>query len=153
MLHNYMNRIVSIFFVFSLTLLLISCGKSGHDEHHDHAASDPEDDENGALYEEVMKLHDEGMARMDEIYKLKKELTDKIASAPDLVEEKRKAIERKISSLDSASRGMMQWMRSFHPETDSLDDEGYRKYLESEMEKVKKVKDDIMDAIARAKEE
>lgn len=148
-----MNRISSTLFVFGLTFLLVSCGKSGHDEHHDHAADDPEEDKNGALYEEVMKLHDEGMARMDEIYRLKKELTDKIASTPDLVKEKRKEIEEKISKLDSASRGMMQWMRSFHPETDSLDDEGYRKYLESEMEKVKKVKDDIMDAIARAKEE
>lgn len=137
--------------VICLSFALINCGgKSGHDEHQDHAASD---DSNGALYEEVMKLHDEGMGKMDEIYKLKEELKNKIASTPELVEEKRKEIEGKISSLDSASKGMMLWMRNFHPETDSLDEQGYHEYLESEMEKVKKVKDDILDAIARAKEE
>ena len=141
--------------VICLSFALINCGgKSGHDENHDHTAGDAaEEDSNGALYEEVMKLHDEGMGKMDEMYKLKEELKNKIASAPELVEEKRKELEDKISGLDSASKGMMQWMRNFHPETDSLDEQGYREYLESEMEKVKKVKDDILDAIARAKEE
>ncbi|HEX5169455.1 MAG TPA: hypothetical protein VFW11_09790 [Cyclobacteriaceae bacterium] len=136
-----------------LSLALISCGKSGKDEHHDHATSDQEDDSNGALYDEVMKLHDEAMMKMDEIYKLQKELKDQIAATPELIEEKRKEIEGKISKLDSARRGMMDWMHEFHPETDSLSEQEYREYLESEMEKVKKIKDDIFDAIARAKEE
>jgi len=141
--------------VICLSFALINCGgKSGHGENHDHAANDAaEEDSNGALYEEVMKLHDEGMGKMDEMYKLKEELKNKIASAPELVEEKRKELEEKISGLDSASKGMMVWMRNFHPETDSLDEQGYREYLESEMEKVKKVKNDILNAIARAKEE
>jgi hypothetical protein len=100
-----------------------------------------------------MKIHDEAMMKMDEIVKLQRELKDKISSAPELVEEQRKEIEGKISKLDSARRGMMDWMHEFHPETDSLDEQAYRQYLESEMEKVQKVKDDIFDAIARAREE
>jgi len=149
-----MRRVFIPFIVFGMSFTLISCGKSGSGDHHDHASSEgAEEDSAGLLYEEVMKVHDEGMAKMDEIYKLQKELKDQIAAAPELVEEKRKEIEAKISKLDSARRGMMDWMHDFHPETDSLDEQAYREYLESEMEKVNKVKDDIFDAIARAREE
>jgi len=148
------KKIFFTFIIFGGALALISCGKSNHSDGHDHAASgNAEEDSAGLLYEEVMKVHDEAMMKMDEIYKLQKELKDQIAAAPQLVEEKRKEIEAKISELDSARRGMMNWMHEFHPETDSLDEQAYREYLEVEMEKVKIVKDDILDAIARAKEE
>lgn len=137
--------------VFTFCLILVSCGKSGHEDQHDHTAEKTNNE--NELYDEVMKLHDEGMARMDEMYKLKEELKDQIASTPQLVEEKKKDIEAKILKLDSAQKGMMVWMRNFHPEIDSLDAEAYNKYLEAEMEKVQKVKDDIFDAIARARQE
>jgi hypothetical protein len=138
--------------IFTLCIALVSCGKSGHENHEDHDGGAGENPEQG-LYDDVMKLHDEGMAKMDEIYKLKEELKEQISSAPELVEEKRKDIEAKILKLDSAQKGMMVWMRSFNPDVDSLDEQEYHKYLESEMEKVKKVKDDIFEAIARARQE
>lgn len=134
----------------ALFIALVGCSKSGHENDHQEESKENPDQ---ALYDEVMKLHDEGMAKMDEIYQLKEELKEQIASAPALVEEKKKDIEAKISKLDSAQKGMMVWMRSFNPDLDSLDGQAYRKYLESEMEKVKKVKDDIFDAIARARQE
>jgi hypothetical protein len=148
-----MKRIAFFLIALVPVFALVSCGRSGHD-HHDHGMSEAaEEDSTGLLYEEVMKIHDEAMLKMDEIVKLQRELKDKIASAPDLVEEKKKKIEDKISKLDSARRGMMDWMHEFHPETDSLDEQAYREYMELEMEKVKKVKEDIFDAIARAREE
>lgn len=134
-----------------LAFLVFSCGKSGHDHSdHDHAAAE---DETGKLYEEVMRLHDDGMEKMDELHRLKEGLKKTVASTPEMTDEKRKEIEAKISKLDSAGKGMMVWMRQFHPEDDSLNDEAYHEYLEAERDKVKKVKDDIFDAIARAKEE
>jgi len=135
--------------VFTLCVTLFSCGKSGDEHHKNKTEKNPEQ----GLYDDVMKLHDEGMAKMDEIYQLKEELKEQIASAPELVEEKKKEIEAKIAKLDSAQRGMMVWMRSFNPDVESLGEQGYHNYLESEMEKVKKVKDDIFDAIARARQE
>ena len=148
-----MKRIAFFLIVLLPVFALINCGKSGHD-HHDHGTSEAAaEDSMGVLFDEVMKVHDEAMLKMDEIVKLQRELKDKIASAPDLVEEKKKEIEDKISKLDSARRGMMDWMHEFHPETDSLDEQAYREYMESEMEKVKKVREDILDAIARAREE
>ena len=136
-----------------LSLAAINCGKNSHDEHHDHDAM--EETEEGAaqvLLEEVDKIHNEAMEKMGEVRKLRDELKKTIENSSDLVEEKKKEIESKISRLDSAYNGMMDWMHKFHPEIDSLDEEAYREYLEEQMEKAKKVKNDILEAIERAKE-
>ena len=50
-----------------LSVSLLGCGKST-DEGHDH---DPVDgDDNAALYDGVMKIHDEGMEKMQFLQKL-----------------------------------------------------------------------------------
>jgi len=57
-------------------LITISCNKSGsHEAHHqDEASGNP----NQALYDQVMDVHDEVMPKSDQLYKLKKELKDRI---------------------------------------------------------------------------
>ena len=148
-----MRTILPIFLILAVVCFALGCGKSGEQETtHDHGPA-PAGLEEGALYDEVMKLHDEGMEKMDEMYALKQELMKKIEATPDLLQEKQAELESKISQLDSASRAMMVWMRNFHPENDTLDTQGYRNYLESELEKVKKVRDDIFAAVERAKKE
>ena len=148
-----MKTAVPGLFILFLCFTLIYCGKKTD---HGHAATGtdtaPIEDTTATLYDQVMKLHDEGMAKMDEIYKLKEELKNKATSSKELVQEQKKKIDAAIEKLDSASRGMMVWMREFHPEVDTLSESLYRQYLEEEMEKVKKVRDDIVDAIERAKE-
>ena len=94
-----------------------------------------------------MKVHDEVMPKLDDIYKLKEQLKDKIANTPDMVAEKKQEIEGIISRLDSASEGMMVWMRNFNPLPDSIGEEEAREYLESEMEKIKKVGEDVRKAL------
>ena len=100
-----------------------------------------------------MEIHDEAMERMDEMYSLKRELQEEIANSQNLVIEKRENMERIISNLDSASNAMMVWMRSFDPLPDSSDQEEARQYLETEMDKIKKVRDDVLHAIEAAREE
>jgi hypothetical protein len=136
-------------------MLSAGCGRpADSDSKHDHSGAPSSGQVEGELYDEVMRLHDEGMEKMDEIYALKRQLTEKIADAPNLVEEERRELESKISQLDSASRAMMAWMREFRPEEkDTLDAEGYRDYLESELQKVRKVRDDIFAAVERARRE
>ena len=94
--------------------------------------------DNQALYDEVMKVHDEVMPKMDDIYKLKQELKKQISDTPNLVDEKRKTIEATILKLDSASEAMMVWMRNFNPLPDSLGEEKAREYLEDQQEKIKR---------------
>jgi hypothetical protein len=53
----------------------ISCGQKSHDDDtHEHSAGDAiEESGNQALYDEVTKVHDEVMPKMDDIYKMKEE--------------------------------------------------------------------------------
>ncbi|MBX2946478.1 MAG: hypothetical protein KF725_11655 [Cyclobacteriaceae bacterium] len=109
-----------------------------------------EEDTNKVLYNQVMDIHDEVMPSMDELYKLKKQLTEKIENSPDLVEEKRQEIEQTILLIDSASKGMMRWMREFKPE--EYKEVELTKYLESEMKRVQTVKETMQDALVQGRE-
>ncbi|MFM8832928.1 MAG: hypothetical protein ACKOEV_04745, partial [Cytophagales bacterium] len=82
----------------------------------------------------------------------KKELQEKIAATPDMVAEKKGELDQAIASLDSADMLMMDWMHKFRPLSDSVDQEKAREYLESEMEKVKKLKNLFNESINKARE-
>ncbi len=133
--------------------MITACSKSS--DQKDHEAHDMENEEspNTALYDKVMELHDELMPKMEEIYNLKKEVQDEIAKAPEMVAEKKQELEKTILYLDSANNEMMDWMHKFNPLPDSTDQEAAREYLENEMEKIRKVKDIMAEAIDKAKEE
>jgi hypothetical protein len=136
---------------FSL-LLLLGCSRTS-----DHPMKDQEPtDANPVqiLYDQAWRAHDEVMPKMDEIMKLKRLLQEKISSTPDMVVERKKDLERIISNLDSANREMMNWMHRMHefnPKQDSLDLETAREYLETEMEKIKKVNELMDEAIEKAR--
>ncbi|MCA4895433.1 MAG: hypothetical protein ING84_10555 [Cytophagales bacterium] len=145
-----MKRHLLLFSILIVTAL--ACGKSDkHDNHHDHGSASG-DNPNQALYDQVMDVHDELMPQMEDLYKLKKELQEKIAATPDMVAEKKGELDQAIASLDSADMLMMDWMHKFRPLPDSVDHEKAREYLESEMEKVKKLKDLFNESIDKAKE-
>ena len=144
-----MNSTLSRYFSLLIIGLAISCGqKSGHDEHE--AGHDMNEGGNQALYDEVMKVHDEVMPKMNNIYDLKGKLSEKIANTPDMPAEKKQQIESTISRLDSASEGMMVWMRHFNPLPDSTGEEQAKEYLENEMEKITKVREDVRKALTDA---
>jgi len=96
-------------------------------------------------------VHDEVMPKMNDMYKLKEGLKKQIANTPEMVEEKKEEIESAIFKLDSASEGMMVWMRNFNPIPDSLGKDKARAYLEDQKEKVQKVKQEMLKAIEGAK--
>ena len=126
----------------------------GCSQKRDTTASDPVDDEsNQALYEQVMEIHDEVMPKMDDMYKRKKELQDRIASTPDMPEAEKLALEQTIQQLDSANNSMMVWMRQFNPPTDSANQEALREYLESQLEMVKKMREDVLEALENGKKQ
>ena len=122
--------------LLSLIILLIACSKEAKD--------------NQALYDEVMKVHDEVMPKMKDIYKLKEGLKKQIVDTTAVPEENRRAIESAILKLDAASESMMVWMRSFNPLPDSLGEDKARQYLEQEREKIDRVKQEMLNAIDEA---
>jgi hypothetical protein len=147
-----MSAILSKSLLPVMLVMIWSCGQKSNDDHHDHEGHELEEGGNQALYDEVMKVHDEVMPKMNDIYKLKGQLKETIDNTPGLAEDKKKEIESIIVRLDSASEGMMVWMRKFNPLPDSLGEEQAKEYLEGEMEKIKKVREDVRKALEDAEE-
>jgi hypothetical protein len=141
-------------FLFISLVAVWGCGQKSHDHmNHDHSSEQfVEEGSNDALNTEVMKIHDEAMLKMNDIYTLKQALNSKLADSVKLDTAKREAIKNTISRLDSASEGMMVWMRAFNPQPDSLGAERAREYLETEMEKVKQVREKILEALEEGKQ-
>lgn len=99
-----------------------------------------------SLYDQVMDIHDEVMPKMNDIYKMKKSLQDSIAKTPDMPEETKLKFQQSILRLDSAGNSMMSWMREFNP-PEAGDKEAFNKYMETELVKVKKMREDVMRAL------
>lgn len=110
-----------------------------------------EDSPNKALYDEVMDIHNEVMPKMDDLYKAKTTLQTRLAM-PGLGEKEKQDITSKIAQLDSASEGMMAWMRQFEPIADSAGVDKARAYLEGELVKVRRVRQDILEALQASSE-
>lgn len=138
--------------IFILSVLLTGCGKTNH-EHHDGEENAMEHDEEATLSDELDKIHNEAMSKMGELLTLKRELKNKIDSSASMVKEKKEELQTTINTMDSAYENMMDWMHKYNPDTFASDSVAYHEYLETEMEKIKKIKNDIQDAIRRAKEE
>lgn len=144
----------SISKILFAALLLVSCGKSAEHSSNDHDSGSTEGDSpNEALYNQAMDVHDEVMPKMEDIYKLKKDIQEQIANTPDMVVERKQQLEAIISNLDSANNAMMEWMHKFNPLPDSVDQEKAREYLESEIERIKKVKELMNESIEKAEAE
>ena len=131
-------------------IIAAGCQQKSGETHDNETSEGVENSENQALYDEVMQIHNEVMPKMDDLYKAKVALKTRIANTPNMAESDKKEINDKIALLDSASEGMMIWMRKFNPLPDSLGEEKAREYLEIEIKKVKEVKEDILQALQRA---
>jgi hypothetical protein len=144
---------LSHYILFLAIIMLGACGKptdqAGNNGNDEEVQADP----NQALYDQVMNLHDEAMPKMDDIYKIKSQIQEKIANSPELVKEKKESLERLVLQLDSANSAMMDWMHQFNPLPDSVDQEEARAYLESQMEKIRKVKEEMTSILEKAKDE
>ena len=133
-----------IAFLFSAA----ACTRSSHDHPHSHDAGDST---NEALNEKVLEIHDEVMAKGDDLYRLKTKLRDSLANSKNLSAETKASLESIILTLDSASKAMNKWMHEFDPNKDSADQEKSREYFETEIEKITKIKALTEEAIDRAK--
>ncbi len=139
------------YFGIFILALMFSCNHSKEQKHEGHDDSS-NDSPNQALYDEVMSIHDEVMPKMEDLYKLKKDLQSQLENGKDLAEDKKAELEKMIASLDSTSNSMMDWMHNFNPIPDSVDQEKAREYLENQMEQIKKVKEVTIEVIEKAKE-
>lgn len=124
----------------SLPLALYAC-QSGPD---DEAKQE-------ALETEVMALHDEAMADMSKIYRLRRNLSslrDTLqAQAADTATIN--LLSRRIQELEVADEAMMEWMRQYKA-PDTLAHQQAMLYLQDEHQKMERVKSLMDSTIANA---
>jgi hypothetical protein len=149
-----MNNTLKTVIILTTLTLIWACKEKSHDhDMHDHthdAADAVEVSENQVLYNEVMKIHDEVMPKMQDLHNRKQALKEKLTSA---TAEQKKAIELQISKLDSAEESMMDWMHEFNPIPDSAGEEKAREYLEGEIEKMKRVRENMLNALKETEQQ
>jgi len=129
-----MKRVVSLFVI---VLFVFSCAKK--------------EDKFETLKTEVFAIHDEVMPKMGELMSLKKKVLDKVEGSENPDELRDIAL-----SLEKAQTGMMKWMNDWgtnstpHVNNESTE-EAKLTFINAEIEKVKKVREEINSSIAEAK--
>jgi hypothetical protein len=146
-------------FISSIILLLFSfgCGQKTSNENNDTLDNEgipAEVQIEKSLYDDVMLVHDEVMPRMEDMMNLKGQLTEKV----DLMKEESgnvetiQEIETAISQLEAADDVMMNWMRNFDPNIESLSHEEIVTYYTNQKSAIDSVKMVMETAISRASE-
>jgi hypothetical protein len=105
------------------------------------------------LRKKVIDVHDEAMPLMSTIFELKSKLKEGLDTARALDGDKKKQVEEVILKLDSANQGMRIWMREFSKiKTTGITEEEATTILNLQMEKIVKVKKDMVESIKIAEE-
>lgn len=114
-----------------------------------------EKDENVALKEQVIAVHDEVMPEIGTLKSRQKTLEEKadaLAQEANGVDTREQVQELRAAarSCEAAYDGMFVWMRQFESEYDGMTEEEIRSYLQDQMKKVEQVKKDIRSALTRS---
>lgn len=134
-----------------ITLCLITAFGCDNKKVVDEADAPQETEKVGALRKQVIAVHDEAMPLMTEIYQSKNRLKEKLNSGKPSSDEK-KNIEAVMSKLDSANQAMRVWMREFSDvKTTGISEDEAIANLQQELDKITKVKNDMVNAAASAK--
>lgn len=105
-----------------------------------------EDSDVVLLYDEVMKIHDDVMPKMQDISKLRRELRKKIPVVKDS-----SIVYSDILYLNKADDAMMDWMARFSEEYMSIQKkEDKISYLRNEIPAIEYVRDIMLESIANA---
>ncbi|MFZ9694261.1 MAG: hypothetical protein ACO3AY_00140 [Chitinophagaceae bacterium] len=150
------NRIALSFFA----LIVLACNNEVHNEHEGHGkhgASEKPLTLADSLYNEVMGAHDEVMPKMGKVRGAQKRAQELVDSISQLKGEAlksnlslKKELEQLVSDLNYADYAMDQWMTDFNLDSGSTNQEVRVKYLLDEKVRVTKVKEAILNSLAKA---
>jgi hypothetical protein len=137
-----------------LSLFVFACNDAATDKATDTNAAaqkSPED----SLYDAVMEGHDTGMAKMGKLKRTLNQIQHQLDSMVKLPSAKidanyQQALIDLQEDLNYAEFGMNTWMEEFKIDSANDNKEVRIKYLQSEKEKVTKVRDNILNGLQRA---
>lgn len=139
------------YFLITAVFFLLSCNNSQHN-HADNNASVPVT-ASDSIYKSVMKGHDNGMAKIGEIVRLR----NLIKEQDSIIRSKTKdaaqlsKLDSAAQDLDNANELMNKWMQEFDPNNAGNTEEEKIAFYKKEKEKVDTVEARIENSIDRAK--
>ena len=131
------------FVVYVVFVLAILCGCS--------QGQNPEEQKE-ALEQNVLAVHDTAMAKMEDIFKLRKSLRtlrDTLEKQPQSDTAILNNLQQHIQLLNRADEAMMGWMRQYKAPAADMPSEQAINYLQQEMVKIEKVQT-LMDSTINA---
>ena len=141
---------LSIFFAL---MMLVACTNNSSDERKNGYSDVPKNPED-SLFQEVMDLHNQAMAKVGRVKGSREQLDAKIDSLKKVKSVAKESLTKEYKAisadLQQAADKMDKWMNEFV--IDSMQDDVKRRidYLESEKIKVSAVKDEILSALSKA---
>ena len=148
------------FFYAAAALAMAACNGGSTDGHENHAEartdgfSDKAATAEDSLYNLVIAGHDEAMAKMGKIRGFRataESRLDSLKKAAGKDKESLVAAYKQVQAqLDTAYQGMNAWMEGFNPDSAKEDAAKRKEYLQSELDKVNKVKEAIFSSLSRA---
>jgi len=137
-------------FLFIAISILMSCKQAATG---DSASGESVNPELKALEAQVMAIHDEVMPRMKDINDILiqlREIKGAIKETPEGKLESPDGMEELMGSLKLAEQGMWDWMKSYSDTKATLQEDQLKSFYEKELEKVNKVKTDMLGSIEKA---
>ena len=124
-----MKKLIIILSPVILLVYVYSCGEKKVNEQK-------------ALYDKMMSVHDEIMPKMGDLMRYKRLIRerlevltrDSIANAEEIA-----TLRKSLTDLDNAHDGMMDWMHKFNRNFEDMTKEEIMQYLEGELEKIETV--------------
>jgi membrane-associated HD superfamily phosphohydrolase len=112
----------------------------------------PQKSENELLEEKVIQVHDEVMPKIGNLKSQKNKLEKKAESlkesaSSDDDQKQIKELSAAAADCEQAYDDMFIWMRQFKKDTEGMTEEEEKVYFQNELEKVEKVKKDILQAL------
>lgn len=142
---------MSRFILLFITILFFSCNSAPEKKENNYTPKQVS--EKKELIEDVMAIHDEAMAWIDEINTLKTNI-QQVANSDSLVDVDNgisaQLLEQSILELESADEAMMDWMRNYSEPKDTVSFENAITYLSNEKKAISKVRTQMKTAMENA---
>jgi hypothetical protein len=139
-------------FLFAF-VILASCAGGSSDERKNGYSDVPKNPED-SLFQDVMDLHDQAMAKIGKVKGSREQLNAKIDSLKKVKSSAKESLTKKYTEISNdlkqADDKMNTWMHEFSIDTLQDDVKSRIAYLESEKSKVSAVKDEILSALSKA---
>tara|TARA_R110002049_G_scaffold197096_1_gene366760 strand:+ start:452 stop:895 length:444 start_codon:yes stop_codon:yes gene_type:complete len=145
-----MKKILTIIAILAIAINFTAC----------NGAAEEQNKKVDAIKSEVMKIHDDAMAKMGDLGTLEKTLSEKASAIKSDTAMATDSIamvtvtnyESAITSINNAKSGMMEWMNNFKAPADEATFEEKMAFYEEEMKKVTVVMEDINSSLATGEE-